>query len=89
MTFLSLILLHQMSIAMTMGESSYTAILLFGSDKPHVRSISLRRKVRPGTTTEHDKLSRPIRYCRSFNVVDSLWNIFSNANLVLFDLVNR
>lgn len=26
MTFLSLILLHQMSIAMTMGESSYTAI---------------------------------------------------------------
>ena len=33
-----------------------------------VKSIRRRRKARPGTTTEHAKLRRPINDCTSFKV---------------------
>lgn len=63
--------------------------LLFGLDKLYVRFISFWRKVWFGIIIEYDKLSRFIRDCRFFNVVDFLWNIFFNVNLVFFDFVNR
>lgn len=52
---------NYMYVLMSAFDSTDNWSLLFGSDKPHVRSISLRRKARPGTTAEHEKIGRPIR----------------------------
>ena len=37
---------------------------------PAVRSISRRKKARPGVTTEQQKFNRPINDCSSRNVTD-------------------
>lgn len=49
-------------------DSLFSQMKNLGFVRPHVKLISLRRNVRPGTLTEKAKFKTPIMDCMSFNV---------------------
>lgn len=59
---------------------------VIGCFRPTVRSINRQRNVRPGVTTEHTKLNRPISDCSSTNLTFSLFLNSSSKSLILINL---